>query len=612
MSKTIEQIKAVLLSRIRFFKETITYLNLIQMRQIQQTERLEFLYDVFGYRETNESTTFITIVPNLLAIANRNLELYNNFVEIISDSNANYAYCAFAKTVDMEVKCSSYKRSAKSNHNIPAEYLVMMTFDEYETLTELRHDMKAHLIADQYELMSNIISIEQTIEQQSLGSHMENSYASYFVYRWDEAVRKIQDEYSRNQATIKQLNAESTIPGELSSEEMNAFHKIVTQIKKFNNRETQGVGIDGNKLTIIDDYAYLQQNIKAFVKAYPYFKSMILLRTVREKMQNDELIRNKTIKHYDQTRRVLSNSHSKLQARLTATATQLKAIKSTDLTLEFTQLESTISEFMQDWPGKCPIEEMNNQRIDAKSRDTSQFAKLLMQRLEKVDTQIAELISIKEAEKLAKAEVLRLKHEKEAQQQQEEVSQFLQRRALATAEYFQSVAEKRQAQPASISNAEVQTTQAPAVIVQPSREMRTLIADLSNAHFTTLEKLMNVERDITFLDIKHLVTQLEGVVEEIGNGSSHKRIILKSTFYSELHTHAVLNKERVAKEKKLKGTLVKPHGAGHNNGTLSRFNIVCLQKLFVGAGIDKTLLNELANERQQSEATSSTSVMRTR
>ncbi len=86
---------------------------------------------------------------------------------------------------------------------------------------------------------------------------------------------------------------------------------------------------------------------------------------------------------------------------------------------------------------------------------------------------------------------------------------------------------------------------------------------------------------------------------EIGNGSSHKRIVLEN-FGTLIGTVSVNPKQQdKGKEKKkneVKGTMVKNHGKAHQSDELSMFSLSRVSELFIKVGFTKESVNRVSRE----------------
>jgi hypothetical protein len=106
-------------------------------------------------------------------------------------------------------------------------------------------------------------------------------------------------------------------------------------------------------------------------------------------------------------------------------------------------------------------------------------------------------------------------------------------------------------------------------------------------------------------NVLFIVSQLDGEVEEIGNGSSHKRLRI-AKYYVEVISHAEENKEPVATPL-ASGGFFRPHGTSHQAGSKSRFNMELVVSTFERAGLTKTALEEIGQKRLTAKAEASSS-----
>lgn len=158
---------------------------------------------------------------------------------------------------------------------------------------------------------------------------------------------------------------------------------------------------------------------------------------------------------------------------------------------------------------------------------------------------------------------------------------------------------------------------------QNKEHVADFLSKFSTKVLDLLGKISSQQYGLKYEEIKNLiVNQLGGKVEEIGNGSSHKRIVLDDISAIMVshntgerpidETSQKQNRQqrrqaqRAAKKQNqptVKGTMVKSHGKRHNSGILSHFNLKRVAEIFAKAGytqecIEQACYNQIKPEER--------------
>lgn len=118
-----------------------------------------------------------------------------------------------------------------------------------------------------------------------------------------------------------------------------------------------------------------------------------------------------------------------------------------------------------------------------------------------------------------------------------------------------------------------------------NEDIVSILQTLKPKKYALLRKIVFCERGVTFAEAKNIIKSCHGTICEIGNGSSHKRIVLGN--------HSMLMASHSTK-----GTIVEPHGKKQKMPGLSNFNLSRVADTFHRAGFTKERLRQYEQERE--------------
>ncbi|HTM64648.1 MAG TPA: hypothetical protein VL360_09170 [Gammaproteobacteria bacterium] len=144
---------------------------------------------------------------------------------------------------------------------------------------------------------------------------------------------------------------------------------------------------------------------------------------------------------------------------------------------------------------------------------------------------------------------------------------------------------------------------AEAVVTFVNQSVEERLRNLNNAGIKVLTSLFNFEKGVRYDDVCRVITdQLGGKIMEVGNGSSHKRILLDK-YMIELTAHEgfEISDPDIQKKSVATGGMFKQHGGSHQSGVMVRFNMELIIATLMKAGITLEVIQGLTNKPYQSK-----------
>jgi len=182
-----------------------------------------------------------------------------------------------------------------------------------------------------------------------------------------------------------------------------------------------------------------------------------------------------------------------------------------------------------------------------------------------------------------------------------ERERFLAEREKINLEYKEKIAAKRTEKKVqnsidAVEKAADRVEAVQSITTYKNLDVEEILLSMSDDYFNLLMDLFEFKKGVKYSRVCDLITnQFGGSIEEIGNGSSHKRICLDKYLVDIISSQSSTSVSSSSYQ--VVGGFYKPHGKAHNSGEMSRFNMELVVNTFIKAGITKELLNQFSDKR---------------
>lgn len=265
------------------------------------------------------------------------------------------------------------------------------------------------------------------------------------------------------------------------------------------------------------------------------------------------------------------------------------------LLLELNELETNIKSLKNKWPKERQTDLILDQIASKLADSISELNKLST-----VFTEIEDrFFTLQEVYEQQKADSQAREEQKQielAAKQAAELQAFKASKATALQEYKEKVQKARAAKLGGRKQ-EPRVTEEIEYITYKNCDVETRLKQLNTSQLLLLQQIHNLERGCTYAAIFNLIeNHLGGRVLSVGNGSSHRRIILDKYLID------IISKESgepaFLAHTKATGGMFDPHGKPHNPGLVIGFNLRLVRSVFLKAGITLSVVQSLLATRE--------------
>lgn len=418
---------------------------------------------------------------------------------------------------------------------------------------------------------------------------------------FSEVNQVIEEHENAYRQTLRQIQATNELttqpPAKIRFEAESAYHlKSYMNVKDMTeNRELE---LKAHPITYFHEFIpFVKKNVDDYFYADKVFDKYVAFNvqheTIRkntdimcEKEEQAKILLTKLEKSVDNALRLAKTDNIKEQAQ--------------HLLSQLDEIKKHVSEMKANWEDSLPESidaSINIADIKYCYHLLTEQAKMLEKQLDKIKSELTQLLRDFQAKKSGK--------DNETVTKLDFVTEDKKAQALATAHYFEEVqaktatwkdkvAKMRKLKEEQAAKDKIIPTpiEEPAAITYIDVSMKELILNLSDKHFARLRAIVHKIPGIEFKQVVNLIRKhLNGQVEEIGNGSSHKCITLNKLI-KEVH----INEENTSDL--VKHSICRSHGKQHTVRKLSPFYLDLLNIVFENAGITKEILAEFEKERE--------------
>ncbi len=305
--------------------------------------------------------------------------------------------------------------------------------------------------------------------------------------------------------------------------------------------------------------------------------------------------------------------------------------------LQIHELNEKIKDLESKWPTACPAEYTSVDTIKAQSKLTEESLEEVSVQLGSINESLLHRITEFQEREQIKQSKLEMTEREESIKAQEERQAFLDKEAKKLQNYKLSIESRRKDKELLQKNSLFATTkpkeEEQTLVEYKNTKMDDLLNKLSPQQLDFILSIINLEKTgITFDQVSNfIVNHLDGKVLEIGNGSSHKRIVLEKYIIKvPVHANTEVQASTTADSKKKQkhktknrskptksvpsmpedhsaleqhmlatGGFHKAHGKAHQPGTLSKFTLGLVNQAFDAAGITKDVIEKLIAKKNQ-------------
>lgn len=647
----LTHIKQVIESRLRYFIQISLYVNQLQMLHRQNEtealpEAIEFIQDVMGMTCHDEEQIVQHILPQLKENIDKNKKRYANYRKAINHEHDGIGLATLAILLDYDTGISAQQNAGERDRSIKKDSRASMAFHDYEARKKIQKDLSSHL-PDEYKSIRKIIDIKrftQTTTQNKKSAKKNAAKTLYQQYAIDwkrwllNEFKPVSDGLNN---TLKRIVNDERL--KLSSAEQESMKGELT-----NTLQTQ-MHVNSLKLADpnTDQFELIEGNLSTYYKLTGFIDKFKNVIATGELIKEEVEQKKKNKRQYQQMHNNLSKFLKQSIRQCLELSNQAKEIqKDVDYlgdegTQEINLLLDKIQhcqDVLQKNQKTLPTHPQKNAEIlPEQLQELNQHSVKVNDVLDatELDEISTTLITLKEcveeakkreqekqeaqakAKKLAEAKIIedRLQHLREQRRQRLEAKQKARAEKKAKADAWRQKVhgERSIAQPSRDNDdnddVKVESPPSPSAssislfkqtalsatastsIKVTNKNFLARITNLPRKASELIEKIFANERGVKYDEVKNLIeNRLGGSVLEIGNGSSHKRIILES-LYSELYTHMdktdnLANQNKATSSSStVTGGMSKPHGGTHNSGILSRFNLKLITSVLKQAGV---------------------------
>lgn len=606
------ELKEIIEGRYLYLIQHAVYLRRIQNNLVSEDNIREYLQDVFNLKcEINEDFKN-KVLLSLISTVNDRLEVCKKLRKFVSNSDNNQAIAMLLLEVDFNLALNNDFKSIQ-HYSVSQQSRILTAFNSADFYQFLLDSLKK-INSDFCKTLQNIykIIIKKNTVTSSKSVVVDNIASLHFS--WDYLGRSLKFDLTTFTMTHKvdvKSQSNNPLPEDLNKK-LAVLTMMTTEISRIKNLNKKNINNN------IDNKTFLEDNAIAFSKVYPLWKEVNdsfseAMTKVEEAKNFEKAYRKKRnvafteIKSIENQLLIFNITTKKLENLWPEDARLIDIKKSTDL------ISKKIIELRTLWPEK-PDEKLTLTDLADKE---SGFHEAYLQLLKDVDPLSQIIFS---ANKDIKDDQLRVKNEqqqklrKEELKQQEELMNTAKEREnfkLAKqkqledfkAEVIRRSAEKAKQQQDQSSNI---IASSPQITVYKNVAFSELVDQLKPKHLALIKLILQQNSGVTFHKVKNLIVKhLKGRVDEIGNGSSHKRIELNK-YYIEIVTHsnktAQPTEDKIEQSSKAVGGFFKPHGEAHNSEKLCNFNLELVAKTFERAGFSLKLIEEIENKKPNLKA----------
>lgn len=621
-----EIVKQMLTAHIDLLRQHLIYLMKVKNGKVLEDDIYEYLKDLLGFRVPDNGKFKADYLPIMLQSLKNKMAIFLKLSEIAKHDNQEVAISALYLALESELAIAKHQEKVtKSIATIESKMQNILS--NADSISSLMSSLKP-LLPESHAKLAEIIYVKpkSTKEYAKKEDKTHFTFSAGFVFDWNKAFFNLQkianrstveiapskqknkdDHFKETVDWIEENRKEANQEKQTILDNLQAFMELVP---KFESRRQAN-----SRFQAVSDTAHfdlLVENVLFYYEINPIMKNTEKFFTEGEKILE---IHKQLEKNYNIARRNIlakTRSFNRMADLLTQSIKNIfqkqkwQAHKETfdRLLKEIENIKEDITIQLTAWPEKKPAE-WTDELIDQKLNEFKALSKEFKKRLASIET---EYFSIREQVEAVKQEVPEPQSSPYIPPPAVSTARdlYLKEREKIDREYKQTVEQRRQEKAQAEKMQELKKKDEKPVgpiVVYKNLDVEQRLLGMSDQNFQFLLNLFNFEKGIKYSSVCNLIkNQLDGEIEEIGCGSSHKRIRI-AKYFVEVISRAD-EQDMPSTDNVAVGGFFRPHGSAHQPGVMSRFNMELVVSTFIKAGITIDILNQIKQKRALSEGTS--------
>lgn len=629
-----ETIQEMLSAHLSLLMQHYTYLNKIKLGRIPEDDLFDYLKDVLGFGVPDNGKFKNDYLPELLVSLKTQIDVFMKLCEVSKHPNQQIAASTLYLALDLELAYAKHHAKMASFNQVYFKYKMQTIVGGPDCIKSFLKCLKP-LLPELHDHMSEIINFNLDVksEYKKKGNQTYVEFMTSWTYAWNKSFlriekfirdlggipsRKKNNQYDVNKETEKlkewgekrkqqvMLKEGQQLVGEeekrITIDSIGSIPNVAARIQA---RMAENQNYVSHRLE--DNYELLLNNVNFHYEIYP---SILQIENALLKMKEEQQVVHDLQRSFNDVKNqadvMVRSLHGISGLLIRSIKKSCQGKKYVDhvssfeaLLSEIEKVESNIQvmndvfprELMVDWP---------NGFIDGLLLEYKKTYKNIKLQLKAIESRYFDLVETYKRIDHKKTEIQSVPSIL-PQAPNPERAAFLREREKIIQEYKSIVQQQRQQKEELKLKNQVKKPDVleRKIVVYKDIEVEACLLGLSDQHFELLLDLFNFKKGIRYSDVCHLiVNQLGGEIEEIGNGSSHKRIrIAKYLIEMTSHEGQAKAQESPSSSSVAVGGFFRPHGGAHQSGVMPRFNMELVVKTFEKAGIRQDVLNQLQEKR---------------
>ncbi|MFC7782775.1 hypothetical protein [Legionella taurinensis] len=630
-SPQLEQLRQQIYARHDYLRNHLFYLKDIENNKVSEEDVKSYLEEIFEIPVDKEIKHTIN---QLMLVVNERLAFYHRLWEASANDNEDQAFSLVNLLIEQNLPYCAQFKAILTSKKIPTRDKVQAAFNDHDLLKEFQGLIKPHLPSS-YATLQRLIKVSTSQNTYSMQKWERREFKSVVTINWEPAIKSLKAFIQRVSGDLMPGKAKGPLPSKQKLDSM-----IDEQVSEMN-------GIDGfDDTTMVelpkalrdlssivervkenarpnqDPCTVIEENVKLFFAVQP---SLNFLQQLIDSWESSEKAALKSKAEVD-ARKKAEVYYPKIWIQITSSLTQLnkqtEALVSqidkidfemtieehhllTELTHELETIQSQIDSLKTEWPEACPQKIRKIDDIDDLESDSYRKQKTMEKQLIALKQRIAETEKQIWTNYNQRLESMIKKNKEESEEVDKKSQAYLQEKSERNKQRRAEIERKREEKPPRkiVNHKENLSFFSPEFQVDSHMEQR--LKNLNAKRLTLLERILNKESPINAKKAYKLIEHLGGQIEEIGHGSSHKRIRL-GKYYFELIKQ---DDGKQSSSSIATGGFFKQHGKQHTSSDLCPFNVKLIAATFERANITLESLQKLRNTTPVIEPSQSATMM---
>lgn len=575
-------------------------ITLISKKNSQQTKKDSLLTDneirlylmeqslpLITSKNLNEY--IFTILPQIRFTLESVIKDYENLRTVVNIQDKDKALLFLGYILEYENTKANLKSSFQKIKNLVLENQIEAAFHDlpfYKDLAKVLEPLLPSTYVNNFRKVFLVKTFGKKVRA-------DTEFIVRRVTNWESILSEIQTHKTKNKILS---------PKDL--DELNGYEDRIKQREVFNVKFCKN---EQDKKDEKKFYKEIENNIELFFSIHGVFG--LLDRLSANQVSNNAAEINKKEKDHEkafnvksaQIKKLLNQWEKKFKENQTLFAQVKTQLNNKELEMEVEKAEQILGEINQailslfeDWPQKLPEEVKTNEDVDQFFEGIQKSYQDYLHKMGDLKSQILD-VRTKQQEiiksNIAQTEEARKSQLKKVQERRATLSQNLQLfRDKKSHEREERLIRQKEARKSLI---EKNTPKEEPLQKYQNTEMHQLLMNLKEDKIQLIKDILDPEskREIFYDDVENLfLNHLNGKLVEIGNGSSHKRLLMDKYI---IEVRASASQAEIENHSKSTGGFFKPHQKGHNDQKLSPCNIILVRKTFEKAGLTLEKIKEI-------------------